>query len=112
MLHERGGLMREGDQWALSVSEIGLPPKIKDIILQRLSLLLRNQRRILDAASVIGEKFSVELLVSMLGLNRLEIIETLDVIAKDTSLVYCEGELYRFDHVDPEMQYMKRFLLP
>jgi predicted ATPase len=98
MLHERGGLMREGDQWRLSVNEIGLPPKIKDIILQRLSLLLRNQRRILDAASVIGEKFNVEILAPVLSSNRLEIIETLDVIAKDTSLICCEGESYWFDH--------------
>jgi tetratricopeptide (TPR) repeat protein/KaiC/GvpD/RAD55 family RecA-like ATPase len=98
MLHERGGLIREGDQWRLSTGALGIPPKIKDIILQRLSVLLRGQRRVLDAASVIGEKFNVEVLGSVLGLNRLEIIETLDTIAKDTSLVYCEGELYMFDN--------------
>jgi tetratricopeptide (TPR) repeat protein/KaiC/GvpD/RAD55 family RecA-like ATPase len=98
MLHECGGLIREGERWCLSVDALGIPPKIKDIILQRLSVLLRGQRRVLDAASVIGEKFTVELLASVLGLDCLEAIETLDAIAKDTSLVYCEGELYRFDN--------------
>ena len=98
MLHERDGLIREGEQWRLSADALGIPPKIKDIILQRLSVLLRDHRRILDAASVIGEKFNIELLASVLALDCLEAAETLDTIAKDTSLVYCEGELYRFDH--------------
>jgi tetratricopeptide (TPR) repeat protein/KaiC/GvpD/RAD55 family RecA-like ATPase len=98
MLNERGGLVLESDQWRLSVDEMGIPPKIKDIVLQRLSLLPRNQRRILDAASIIGEKFSLEILSAVASLTRLETIETLDAISKDTSLVYFEGELYRFDH--------------
>lgn len=98
MLSERGGLVRDGDQWRLSVGELGIPPKIKDIILQRLGLLLRSQRKMLDAASVVGERFNVDILASVLGSNRLETIETLDAIEKNTSLVSYEGELYRFDH--------------
>jgi tetratricopeptide (TPR) repeat protein/KaiC/GvpD/RAD55 family RecA-like ATPase len=99
MLHEHGGLIQEGDRWRLSVDAVGIPPKIKDIILQRLSVLRRDQRRVLDTASVIGEKFNVELLASVLGLDYLGVIETLDAIGQTTSLVCCEGELYRFDHV-------------
>jgi tetratricopeptide (TPR) repeat protein/KaiC/GvpD/RAD55 family RecA-like ATPase len=99
MLHERSGLIKEGDQWRLSADTLGIPPKIKDIILQRLGVLGRNEKRVLDAASVIGEKFNVELLASVLGLDYLGVIETLDEIGQTTSLVCCEGELYRFDHV-------------
>ena len=33
-----------------------------------------------------------------MGQDSLEVIKVLDVISKDTSLVRCEGELYRFDH--------------
>ncbi len=98
MLHERNSLILERDQWRLTSDAIGIPPKIKDIILQRLGALLRNQRNVLDAASVIGEKFDAELLASVLGQDSIEIIKILDSIAKDTSLVGCEGELYRFDH--------------
>jgi len=98
MLNERGGLVRDGNNWRLAEEELGIPPKIKDIILQRLSLLLHGQRKVLDAASVIGEMFDVGLLSSVLGMNQLEIIETLDAIEKNSSLVSCEGELYRFDH--------------
>ncbi len=98
MLHERNSLVLERDQWRLNSDAIGIPPKIKDIILQRLDALLRNQRNVLDAASIIGEKFDVGLLASVLGQDCIEVIKILDAIAKDTSLVGCEGDLYRFDH--------------
>ena len=98
MLHERGGLLQEDKKWRLTSSELGIPVKIKDIILQRLNYLFHNQRKIVDIASVIGEKFNAELLASVIGLNFGEVIETLDVIGKTTSLLSCEGELYRFDH--------------
>ena len=98
MLHERESLIQENDQWRLSVNELGLPSKIKDIILQRLSTLARNQRRTLDVASVIGERFGVELLAQVLGQDTLELTETLESIAQATSLIFCGEELYCFDH--------------
>jgi tetratricopeptide (TPR) repeat protein len=98
MLHGRNNLVFEGDKWRLTSSAIGIPPKIKDIILQRLDTLSRNQREVLDAASVLGEKFDENLLASVLGIDSMEIIKLLDLISKGTSLVRCEGELYRFDH--------------
>ncbi|MGA3111228.1 MAG: AAA family ATPase [Candidatus Bathyarchaeia archaeon] len=98
MLHESHSLIQENDQWRFSVNEIGMPAKIKDIILQRLSTLTRNQRRVLDAASVIGEKFDVELLGAALGQDSLEVVETLNAVAQSTSMVFCEGDVFRFDH--------------
>jgi tetratricopeptide (TPR) repeat protein/KaiC/GvpD/RAD55 family RecA-like ATPase len=98
MLHEQDSLTQEHDQWRLSVSELGIPAKIKDIILQRLSTLMRNQRRVLDAASAIGERFSVQLLAQVLGQDTLELTETLETIAEATTLVCCGEELYSFDH--------------
>ncbi len=98
MLHERNGLVRDRDRWRLTSNEIGIPVKIRDIVLQRLNVLSRNQRRVLEAASVIGEKFNVELLASLLNQDCLEIIEVLDLIQRDTSFVVCEEDVYRFDH--------------
>jgi len=98
MLHERGGLFREREKWRLASGELGIPNKIKDIILQRLSMLLHNQRRILEAASVIGEKFDTELLASTLSQDHLEVADELGMIARATSLVCSEGVQYRFDH--------------
>jgi len=98
MLSERRSLVEENGRWHLSVDEFGIPAKVKDIILRRVSALKPNQRRILDLASVIGEKFNVELLGSVLGQDSLEVLETLNSVARSSSLVVCEGDFYRFDH--------------
>ena len=98
MLYERKSLFQEGNWWCLEVDELGIPTKIKDIILRRLAILKYAQRRVLDAASVIGEKFDVELLSTVLGLDTLDVLETLNVIAHSTSLVSVEENCYRFDH--------------
>jgi predicted ATPase len=98
MLTERNGLVQENERWHLTNNAIGIPPKIKDIILQRLGPLLRNQRNALEVAAVIGEKFDAQLLAGVLDEDPIEVVKLLDSISRGTSLVRCEGELYRFDH--------------
>ena len=98
MLFEQKSLIQEKNQWRLSVHQLDIPSKVKDIILHRLSMLKHDQRRILDAASVIGEKFSVELLASVIGQDELNVLETLSFISQSTSIVLDEGAFYRFDH--------------
>jgi KaiC/GvpD/RAD55 family RecA-like ATPase/tetratricopeptide (TPR) repeat protein len=98
MLHERNSLVQENNEWRLAVDELGIPSKIKDIILRRLAVLKYAQRRILDAASVIGEEFDVELLSAVLEQDCLGVLETLNVVAYSTSLVCVEENRYRFDH--------------
>jgi KaiC/GvpD/RAD55 family RecA-like ATPase/tetratricopeptide (TPR) repeat protein len=98
MLHESQKIVQQEDKWILAASEVGIPTKIKDIILSRLAVLTFGQRRVLDAASVIGEKFEMNLLSDVLALDDLEVLEILNVIAYTTSLVYAEGNSYRFNH--------------
>jgi KaiC/GvpD/RAD55 family RecA-like ATPase/tetratricopeptide (TPR) repeat protein len=98
MLYEQNSLINEHGNWLLIHSEVGIPTKIKDIILLRLDSLTINQRRFLDAASIIGERFSVELLSSILGLDSIETIKILDNIAEQSSIVTYQKENYKFDH--------------
>lgn len=98
MLHEGGSLINDHNEWRLAHGDIGIPDKIRDIILQRLSCLTRAQRKVLDVASVIGERFDAQLVALTLGLELSVIIEDLDGIGQITALVCCEGELYRFDN--------------
>jgi tetratricopeptide (TPR) repeat protein/KaiC/GvpD/RAD55 family RecA-like ATPase len=98
MLTERKSLIQDGDNWRLAEYEMGIPSKVKDIILRRLGILKFNQRRVLDAASVIGEKFDIELLGSILNQDNLELLETINFIARSTSLVFSEGNCYQFNH--------------
>ena len=112
MLHERRSLVQENNEWRLTVDELGIPLKIKDIILRRLSILKYTQRRVLDAASVIGETFDAELLGTVLGQDNLEVLETLNVIARSTSLVRVEQNLYRFDHARSRETLYEELSLP
>ena len=98
MLHERRGLISENNEWRLAVDELSIPSKVKDIILRRLASLNFAQKRVLEAASVIGERFDPELLSIVLALDNLEVLETLNVIARSTSLICAEENCYRFDH--------------
>ncbi len=98
MLSERNALIQEKENWRLSNEQIGIPDKVKDIIVQRLSVLHRDQRRILDVASVIGERFDTELVAAVLDQDYLKVAEALDVISQATSLVLTAGTSYRFDH--------------
>lgn len=98
MLSENRSLIEEAGQWRLSIDEFAIPNRIRDIILRRVGMLKPNQRRILDLASVIGDKFEVELLGSVLDQDNLVVLETLNAISQSSSLVCCEGSFYRFDH--------------
>jgi tetratricopeptide (TPR) repeat protein/KaiC/GvpD/RAD55 family RecA-like ATPase len=112
MLSERKSLIQENNEWRLAVDELGIPSKVKDIILRRLSMLKHAQRRVLDAASVIGEKFDVELLSAVVGQDSLEVLETLSMIANSTSLVRAEGNFYRFDHAKSRETLYEEISLP
>ncbi len=98
MLGEHENLVQEEKRWRLSVDTIGIPPKVKDIMLRRLGNLKQSERRILDFASVIGDKFNPQLLGIMLDEDRLKILETLNLVMQSTSLVCVEGDSYWFDH--------------
>ena len=98
LLYEQGSLIQECGQWSVSVDTLGMPSKVKDIILRRLSVLKSEQRRVLDAASVIGDKFDPELLGAVLDNDSLRVLEILNEIAHSNSLVCCEEDFFRFDH--------------
>ena len=70
MLFDRGNLIREKDQWQLSVEKLGIPSKVKEVIMRRIGTLKPDQRRVLDVASVIGEKFNPDLIAGVLSKDR------------------------------------------
>ena len=91
-------MIQEDNRWKVSINELGIPTKVKDIFLRRIGTLDPVQRKTLDIASVIGCKFDPELLGKILARVNLEILEMLSTIEKSTSLVVCEGDNYRFTH--------------
>jgi predicted ATPase len=98
MLLEQRKLVQENNEWQLKVEEIDTPSKIRDIIIQRLAYLNKAQRRLLDAASVIGDEFKAGLLSALVDQDSLEVLETLMAIAQSTSIIYIDEDRFRFDH--------------
>ena len=98
MLNEHQSLIQDKGEWRLSVDNFGIPSKVKDIILQRLNVLKPNERRILDLASVIGDKFNPKLLGDVLDQDSLLVLETLSSIMRATSMICVEEDDYWFDH--------------
>jgi tetratricopeptide (TPR) repeat protein/KaiC/GvpD/RAD55 family RecA-like ATPase len=103
MLNELGSLVKENNLWRLGTYELGVPSKYRDIILRRLGSLKANMRRMLDMASVVGDKFNPEMLGFVLDQDALDVLEALNSISQLTSLVHPEGDLYRFDHAKTRM---------
>ncbi len=98
MLHECKCLVLKNGEWNLTTKEIGMPYKIKDIIIQRLARLNYAQRQILEVASVIGEEFDPGLLSAVIEQDSLEVLETLNIISHSTALVRFDENRCRFDH--------------
>jgi predicted ATPase len=98
MMSEQGNLSQENGQWSFTENKLSIPDKVKDVILQRLSTLKPNQRRILNVASVIGEKFDPKLVASALSETSIVVLEALHNVSKSTLLVFVEGNFYRFKH--------------
>jgi predicted ATPase len=112
MLFENQSLVQADGVWRLATDKLGIPTKVKDIILHRLSGLKPSQRRILDVASVIGDKFDPPLIGSVLNVDSLRVLETLNLIALSKSLVCVEGDFYRFDHAKSREVLYEEVLAP
>jgi pentatricopeptide repeat protein len=98
MLAASSSLVCVEAKWCLTIEGIGIPSKVKDIILRRLDVLDLDQRRILDLASVIGDRFSHELIASVLSRDRMEILETLNRIQQSALLINPADSQYAFSH--------------
>jgi len=99
MLYHQKNLLKKDDKWVLSVEKYHIPQKVRDIILHRLEELNPDQRKILDVASVMGDKFDPKLVADVISLDYTEVLITLDGISKRTLIVQCEGSYYKFNHM-------------
>jgi len=98
LLSESGNLIEEDGRWRLSGDKVGIPDKVKDIILRRIDLLGSTQRRLLDFASVAGENFDATLIALAFPMDKLAVLENLDQISHSTMLVSPTDSIYRFGH--------------
>jgi tetratricopeptide (TPR) repeat protein len=98
MLYQHGNLSKKKGHWSLSTEDFDVPRKVRDVILRRLEALRPDQRKIIDVASVVGEKFDPKLVASTISRDNADVLITLNEIAKRTLIVHSEDNAYRFEH--------------
>jgi tetratricopeptide (TPR) repeat protein len=98
LLSESGNLAEEGGKWRLSGENVGIPDKVKGIILRRIDFLNSAQRRLLDFASVAGEDFDPTVIASALSMDKLVVLEDLKQISRSAMLVSPTDSVYKFGH--------------
>jgi class 3 adenylate cyclase/tetratricopeptide (TPR) repeat protein len=64
-----------------------IPGSVYDLILRRLAHLKPEERRLVDFASLIGERFEPDLVSDSLGLDRLSVTKALDAVARETRVL-------------------------
>ncbi len=98
LLRQSGNLVWKNDKLCLSVEKYAIPNKVKDVIMRRLEGLNLVQRRLLDLASVVGEKINPSMLGTVLSMDKLLVLENLHQISHASLLVNPTDSLYSFRH--------------
>lgn len=81
-----------------SIPRIGVPKRAKDAIERRLECLGREERRLLACAAVQGCSFTSDVLGTVLGLRRLEVLTVLNELEKKYEIVRFRNGAYSFEH--------------
>ncbi len=100
LLVDEGHIERDQEGWIVdkNVEEVQIPSKIYDIVVRRLDRLIKEQKEILECASIIGDEFESEVLGEVTGVNRLKLLRNLNKIEKTHKLIHSFEKRYRFDH--------------
>ncbi|HUK85022.1 MAG TPA: AAA family ATPase, partial [Candidatus Acidoferrum sp.] len=98
LMHQQGNLAKTNVRWSLTVDEFEIPKKVKDVISRRVEALKSDQRIILDAASVVGEKFDPTLISAILYQDNAVVLRSLNEIAKTTLMINCDENCCSFSH--------------
>ena len=98
MLYQQGSLFKKDGRWSLCGDNFDVPRKVRDVILRRLETLKPSQRKIVDVASLVGEKFDPKLVAAAVSRDNADVLIALNDIAKRTLMVHGEGNGFRFEH--------------
>jgi tetratricopeptide (TPR) repeat protein/transcriptional regulator with XRE-family HTH domain len=97
-LIERGDLSRWEGHWVRKeIEDLTTPESVSEVISERVSRLQPATQRVLEEASVLGEAFSFEDLMSVVGLGERQAEEALEE-AEAYGLVRTTRDRYAFDH--------------
>ncbi len=100
LLVEEGFLSESGEQWELTAptEKIGVPSKVQEVIIRRISRLTREERKLLDHAAVCGHSFNLDTLRRTMSLDEIDVLEKLVVIEKRHKLIRSADSTFVFTH--------------
>jgi len=100
LLRDRGALSKDEAGWRVDerLAGVEIPPGIYDVIARRVEDVGEEQRDLLDCAAVLGRRFDVTILVSVLGGSRLDLLKRLRVLERRHQLITSDDGRYSFTH--------------
>ncbi|MEW5936934.1 MAG: tetratricopeptide repeat protein [Candidatus Thermoplasmatota archaeon] len=101
LLAEEGSIAQDDEgAWKLvkQIEKLDIPSKVYDVIKRRLDRLMKEQREILECASVVGEEFTPEILEGATEMRKLTLLKNLNEIEKIHRLIHYLKDKYMFDH--------------
>jgi tetratricopeptide (TPR) repeat protein len=99
MLTAEGKLVQKHGIWGLNDSEpFQIPGTIQEVILRRIDRLSKDQRRIIECASVIGEIFNSSLVSKAIEIDEPRVYDELDSIMEEHQLILGHQGQFSFTH--------------
>lgn len=98
LLETKSILFQDGVWKSKEFTTIDVPSTVREVILRRFERLSQHEKRIVECAATIGERFDPELVAIVLKLNKLRMLEALDSLEKDSRLLKTMGDVYQFSH--------------
>jgi DNA-binding SARP family transcriptional activator len=99
-----GVLRREEGTWSTPFDdetedyrELPLSPSVRDAVLRRIDRLGQGVRRLLEAASLAGDRFDADCIGACTALSENEIVDAVD-LAMQSNLIVAAAADYRFSH--------------
>ena len=100
LLAEEGYISEHSGNWQLTspAESIGIPSKVHDVILRRISRLDREEREILDIAAVCGQTFDAHELSKILAINLIDVLKRLIGIETRHKIIRSSDSQFEFTH--------------
>ncbi|MEM3396484.1 MAG: AAA family ATPase [Thermoplasmata archaeon] len=76
-LFEEKELYFEDGKWHYNLEKLQIPERVYELVLMRVQRLTKEERELLDAASVLGEEFTSNLLAKITEIPRVQIVKML-----------------------------------
>ncbi|MFX0065795.1 MAG: BREX system ATP-binding domain-containing protein [Candidatus Hermodarchaeota archaeon] len=100
LLVEEEIIIKDNGTWKLvkDLEETNIPSKIYNVILRRLNRVEKENRKILDYASVIGEIFTTKVLADSVDIENIQLVRQLEYVEQAHKLIHPFEGHYKFDH--------------